>query len=115
MINYNNRYFKMLESTTEGETDTEVIFHYRQEGNVVWGTFYRGTVQMGTLLAKVDETGNLDLRFQFINEKGDFVTGKSDSRLTIREDGRYKLDEFFQVFKDDGSVFDGFSMVEEVR
>lgn len=113
MVNYHNRYFKMLSSTTG--SDNPVIFHYRQEGTIVWGTYSEGTVQMGTFLAKVDAEGHLDLRFQHVDIEGSISTGRSDSRLTVLDDGRYRIEETFELIRPDGSLYHGFSVVEEFR
>jgi hypothetical protein len=37
-INYNDRLFKAVSNSENGEVDESTIFHYRQTGDLVWGT-----------------------------------------------------------------------------
>lgn len=101
-INYHNRYFKMVSSST-GDADAVAgtIFHYRQEGQMVWGTYQGGSVVFGTMLATVSPEGHLDLRFQHLYTTGEIKTGVSESKLTILPDGRYRLDETFHFTGDE--------------
>lgn len=108
-INYHNRYFKMISSSSSDASADDVIFHYRQEGDIVWGTFSGGTASFGTLIAHLDGEGSLDLDFQFYLLSGELVRGNSQSKLIILEDGRYRLEEDFTFI--DGQK--GFSVVEE--
>ncbi len=112
-INYHDRYFKLLQSTASAQANP-VIFHYRQQGEIVWGTYENGSVKMGTFLATVSSEGHLDLHFQHLDQAGNLIKGQSHSRLMILPDGRYCLDECFQVFHADGTVSEGHSVVEEI-
>lgn len=42
-INYNDLIFKAVSNTENGETSTETIFHYKQEGNIIWATYKGGS------------------------------------------------------------------------
>jgi hypothetical protein len=37
-IDYNNRYFRSVGDVAGGDVDADTLFHYRQEGEVVWAT-----------------------------------------------------------------------------
>lgn len=41
-VAYNNRRFVSVASAGGGDVDTETVFHYRQEGEVVWATYDGG-------------------------------------------------------------------------
>lgn len=111
-INYHDRYFKLIQSSTS-EKPNPVIFHYRQQGEIVWGTYENGSVKMGTFLATVSPEGHLDLHFQHVDQHGNLMKGRSNSCLTILPDGRYRLDETFDLILADGTVYRGNSAVEE--
>jgi hypothetical protein len=110
-INYNNRRFLFIKRAEDGLSDT--IFHYYQDGDVVWGTYDGGTIIRGSFLAKADADGILDLRFQHVNVAGEIMTGICQSTPEIMADGRIRLHEDFQWTCGDYSR--STSMVEEIR
>jgi hypothetical protein len=66
-INYNDLIFKAVSNTENGETSTETIFHYKQEGNIIWATYKGGSILYGSLVGTVD------------NEKIDSILGITKS------------------------------------
>lgn len=108
-INYNNRRFLFIKREEDGLSDT--IFHYHQDGDIVWGTYDGGTIIRGNFLAKVDEEGVLDLRFQHVNIAGEIIIGTSLSTPEIMADGRIRLNEDFQW---SGDALRHTSTVEEI-
>jgi hypothetical protein len=95
-FNYHNRYFRSIANTPNGEVSGDTVFHYQQEGNIVSAVYRGGNIVYGTLIAKVDADGCLDMRYQHLNQKGDFMTGKCRSTPTRLPDGRIRLDEEWQ-------------------
>ena len=112
-LNYDQRFFRTVSNTAGGETGAETVFHYRQEGDVVWATYAGGEVAFGTLLAKADALGRLDMRYQQLNRKGEWQMGRCRSVPEVLEDGRYRLHESWQWLTGDGSS--GTSVIEEFR
>ena len=112
MINYNNKKFSSIKSIGTGDVDATTIFHYRQEGDSVWATYKGGAIKMGTLIAKVDSEGKLDMLYQHINMDGDFRTGKCQSTPEILADGRIRLHEIWQWTN--GDLSKGESVIEEI-
>ena len=111
--NYDQRFFRTVSNAPGGETGAETVFHYRQEGEVVWGTYEGGEVVFGTLLAKADEEGRLDMRYQQLNRRGEWRMGRCRSVPEVLADGRYRLHEEWQWLTGDRSS--GTSIVEEFR
>lgn len=59
--NYHNRYFKSVNNSPNGEVGANTIFHYQQQGDMTWATYKGGSIVFGTLIAKVDADGGLDM------------------------------------------------------
>ena len=112
MIDYNNKRFRSVETSENGEVNGETIFHYWQEGNVVWATYKGGNITFGNLVAKVDRNGNLDMLYQHVNSEGMMQTGKCKSVPEQLEDGRIRLHESWEWTSGDQSK--GESVVEEI-
>jgi len=111
-LNYDNRYFVSASNTENGEVDANTIFHYRQRDDVVWATYEGGAIVIGTLVAKVNADGSLDMRYQHVNRAGELMTGKCRSTPEVLPDGRYRLHESWQWTSGDRST--GKSVVEEI-
>ncbi|HEX8141346.1 MAG TPA: hypothetical protein VF553_02045 [Pyrinomonadaceae bacterium] len=112
-INYNGRFFAPVANTENGEVDSSTLFHYYQEGEIVWATYEGGDVRFGTLIAKVDEAGCLDMRYSHVNRDGQLMTGRCKSVPELLPDGRLRLRENWQWTSGDCSS--GESIVEEVK
>ncbi len=113
MINYNNRKFRPLSNSENGETSAETIFHYQQEGNVLTSTYSGGQIQQGHLIGLVDENGVIDMRYHQVNTKGELMTGFCKSTPEILADGRILLHESWQWTSGDCS--EGSSVLEEIK
>jgi hypothetical protein len=112
MVDYDARVFRSVANSDGGDVNEETTFHYHQRDNVVWATYAGGSVVFGTLLAKPDEFGNLDMRYQHVSVDGSFKSGRCQSRPERLPDGRLRLHERWQWT--DGADGQGVSIVEEV-
>ncbi len=111
-IDYHNRRFRTVASTSNGEASEETVFSYRQRGDVVWGTYEGGPVVFGTLVASVDAEGNLDMRYSHVAVSGLLQTGTCLSTPEVLHDGRLRLLEEWRWTCGDGS--EGTSVIEEI-
>jgi len=112
MLDYDARVFRSVANSDVGDVNDETTFHYHQRDNVVWATYAGGPVVFGTLLAKADDFGNLDMRYQHVSVDGSFKSGRCQSRPETLPDGRLRLHERWQWT--DGAEGQGASIVEEV-
>ncbi len=111
-IDYNGRTFRSINNTANGEVDGQTLFHYHQSDQIVWATYQGGGIQWGTLIAKVDAAGRLEMRYQHINAFGELMTGECLSMPEVLSDGRIRLHEKWQWTSGDCSA--GESTVEEL-
>ncbi len=109
-INYHNRKFRTLPDSSEDDSVT--VFHYLQEGNIVTATFKDAHILSGSLIAVMDDTGDLDIRYSYVNTDYDLVTGICRSTPTIMADGRIRLYERWQ--QTSGEMKRGHSIQEEI-
>ena len=110
-INYNNRCFRSVSNSGSGEVDSATVFHYRQEGDVVWATYAGGAIKQGVLVATVGANGRLHMRYSHVNQHGDLMTGQCESVPELLENGRLRLHESWQWTSGDRSS--GTSVIEE--
>ncbi len=112
-INYHDRFFVPVENSASGEVGRGTVFHYRQRGEVVWATYEGGQIRFGTLIAKVNEDGALDMRYQHVNVNGELMTGRCRSMPEVLAGGRLRLHESWQWTSGDCS--EGRSTIEEIK
>jgi len=111
-IDYNHRSFRGVSNSPGGDVDADTVFHYRQQGDVVWATYEGGAVRFGTLTALVLPDGRLDMRYQQVAANGAFKTGRCLSVPEVLPDGRIALYESWEWTE--GGVGGGHSRVEEI-
>lgn len=113
MENYNNKKFRPVSNSENGETSEETLFHYFQDGPILSCTYSGGQIVFGHLIGLVDESGNIDMRYHQINNQGNMMTGICQSKPEILDDGRIRLHETWQWTSGDHSK--GSSLLEEVK
>ena len=96
MINYNDRTFRSVSNSANGEVSNETVFHYKQNGFHITATYSGGNIADGSLSATSDEACNLYMRYQHINTSGQFLTGICFSRPEIMPNGKIRLHEKWQ-------------------
>lgn len=112
MIDYNDRRFVPVSNSENGEVSSEVVFHYKQEGNIITCSYSGGRIRSGQLIALVDDHGCLDMRYHQVNDRGELMTGVCRSTPEVLSDGRVRLLEAWQWTSGDGSA--GTSVLEEL-
>lgn len=56
-MNYNNKKFRPIQNSENGEITEEVIFEYKQTGHVLTSEYAGGQIVKGHLIGLVDEEG----------------------------------------------------------
>ena len=111
-INYDNKKFTATSNSKSGEVSNETVFHYHQKDGVVWAEYKGGEILLGNIIAKCDDKGNLDMRYQHVNQNGDLMTGICKSAPQILDDRRIRLREKWQWTS--GDLSKGESIIEEM-
>lgn len=111
-IHYDGRTFRSVQNTDNGDVSGETIFNYYQRGHIVWADYAGGTIVQGSLIATVDENGQLNMRYHHINISNELMTGKCRSIPELLANGKLRLHEEWQWTCKDGST--GRSVVEEI-
>ena len=111
MIDYNNKTFRPISNTENGETSNETLFHYKQNGNVLTSEYAGGKIKKGHLIGLVDANGGIEMRYHQLNDQGEFMTGICISTPEILENGKIRLHEKWEWTSGDRSK--GQSIIEE--
>ena len=112
MFNYNDKKFKAVKNTMNGETSDETIFHYKQTKNIVTARYSGGKIIEGHLIGLVSIDGEINMRYHQVNANGDLMTGKCQSIPEVLINGKIRLHEEWQWTCVDKSI--GNSIIEEL-
>lgn len=110
-INYHKKRFKAVSNSETGEVDSKTLFHYSQQGDVLWAVYQGTSIKLGTITGLVKEDGSLEFSYQHVNGEGMIRSGKCTSTPEVLGDGRIKLHEKWSW---DGDDLVGESVIEEV-
>ncbi|WP_242972911.1 GNAT family N-acetyltransferase [Anaeromicrobium sediminis] len=113
LIDYNNRVFKSISNSDNGEVSGSTIFKYKQENNIIWAEYSGGQITRGYLIGTSDKEGKLDFSYQHVNIENQIRTGECKSTPEILSDGRIKLLEEWEWTS--GQKSKGSSVLEEVN
>lgn len=111
-MNYNNKKFRPISCSENGEVSTETIFEYKQEGTILTCTYSDSNILKGHLIGKVDIHGNIEMRYHQINNKNELMTGICHATPEILPDGKIRLHEKWQWTSGDFSK--GISVLQEL-
>ena len=111
-INYNDKKFRAVANSENGETSAETIFEYHQDGKILTASYNGGKIVKGHLMGLVDEQGNIDMVYHQVNTEGRLMTGKCHSKPEIMENGKIRLHETWEWTSGDFSK--GTSVIEEL-
>ena len=111
MINYNNKSFRPISNSENGETSNETVFHYKQTGNILSSEYSGGKIKYGHLIGLVDANGTIEMRYHQVNDKDQLMTGICFSKPEILANGKIRLHESWKWTSGDQSK--GESIIEE--
>lgn len=111
MINYNNKTFRPISNSENGETSNATVFHYKQTGNILTSEYSGGKIKSGHLIGLVNSDGTIEMRYHQINDKKELMTGICTSKPEILSNGKIRLHESWEWTSGDFSK--GKSIIEE--
>ncbi len=112
MINYNDKKFQAVSNSPNGEVNSEMIFHYKQEGNRLYCHYFGGKILEGWLEGQVSQEGVIQMNYTQVNTEGIQNAGKCTSTPEVLSNGKIRLHEAWQWTTGDQSK--GTSILEEI-
>jgi len=111
-MNYNNKIFRPVQNSENGETTEETIFVYKQTGNILTSEYKGGQIVKGHLIGLVGKNGDIEMRYHQVNEKGELMTGICHSKPELNQNGKIRLYENWKWTS--GDMSSGESILEEL-
>ena len=76
-INFNNKVFSLVQNTDKGRVDSETIFEYKQNGNLVTADYFGGPIKYGKIIALLEDE-KLDMLYQCSTTDNELKAGKAN-------------------------------------
>ena len=89
-FNFNNKIFVLVDNSKNGTTNTETIFKYQQEGDLVTADYSGGSIKYGKIIA-LYKNDILDMRYQCITSSNELKSGKAIATISTNSEGKIKL------------------------
>jgi len=94
-IDLNNKTFRSAKNANNGEVSDQTVFHYHQEGSMIWAEYYGGQILKGFLIGKVLDN-RIDFTYQHLNQELELMTGTCVSYPIVTVFDKIQLNEFWQ-------------------
>jgi len=89
-FNLNNKTFSLLENSENGKVNTDTIFEYSQQGNLVTADYYGGTIKYGKIIGHLHED-RMDMLYQCLTIDNELKAGKALAKITLTTLGKIKM------------------------
>ena len=89
-FDFNNKRFALIQNSDNGQVDTETIFNYKQEDNLVTADYFGGTIKYGKIIAEL-KSDELNMLYQCLTTDYQLKAGKAIAQISLTENGKIKL------------------------
>ena len=89
-FNFNNKTFSLLENSENGKVNSETLFRYSQEGNLVTADYSGGTIKQGKIIAHLNNN-QLNMLYQCITTENELKAGKAIAEISLTKYNKIKL------------------------
>lgn len=89
-INFNNKKFALVQNSDNGQVNTDTVFEYKQDDNLVTADYYGGSIKYGKIIAKLTDE-QLDMLYQCLTTDNQLKAGKAIAHITLTENNKIKL------------------------
>lgn len=89
-FNFNNKTFSLIENSENGKVNSETVFKYKQEGNLVTADYYGGSIKYGKIIAQLSNN-TLHMLYQCITTENELKAGKAVAEISLTKDKKMKL------------------------
>lgn len=89
-FNFNNKRFALIQNSDSGQVNSETIFEYKQEGNLVTADYFGGTIRYGKIIAELKDD-ELNMLYQCLTTDNELKAGKAIAKISLTDTGKMTL------------------------
>ena len=102
-FNFNNKRFILLENSKNGKVNSDTVFDYQQDGNLVTADYQGGTVKYGKIIARL-EGAELNMLYQCLTMDNELKAGKALAKITLNKHNKMRLKLDWQWLTAEGTT-----------
>ncbi len=88
--NFNNKTFSLIENSENGKVNSETIFQYKQEDNLVTADYFGGSIIYGKIISRL-EGKHLQMLYQCLTKQNELKAGKAIAEISLTGNKKIKL------------------------
>jgi len=89
-FNFDNKKFALIQNSENGQVNTETVFNYKQDNNLVTADYFGGTIKYGKIIAELSDD-KLNMLYQCLTTDNELKAGKALAQISLTENGKIKL------------------------
>ena len=87
---FNNKKFALIENSESGQVNSETVFEYKQQDNLVTADYFGGTIKYGKIIADLKDD-ELNMLYQCLTIDNQLKAGKAIAKISLTDKGKIKL------------------------
>lgn len=89
-FNFDNKRFALIQNSESGQVNSETVFEYKQQDNLVTADYYGGTIKYGKIIADL-KNDELNMLYQCLTTDNQLKAGKAIAKISLADTGKMKL------------------------
>lgn len=89
-FNFDNKRFALIQNSESGQVNSETVFEYKQQDNLVTADYYGGTIKYGKIIADLKDN-ELNMLYQCLTTDNQLKAGKAIAKISLSDNGKIKL------------------------
>ena len=89
-IDFNNKTFVLLDNSENGTADSQTLFKYSQENDLVTANYYGGSIRKGNIIARLMGR-QLHMLYQCLTMENELKAGKATADISIDSNNKIQL------------------------
>lgn len=89
-FNFNNKTFSLIENTENGKVNSETLFDYKQEGDLVTADYSGGNIIYGKIIGHLKDN-SINMLYQCLTATNELKAGKAIAKISLTENKKIKL------------------------
>src|SRR5690606_16105124 len=82
--------FALIQNSDSGQVNSETVFEYKQEGNLVTADYFGGTIRYGKIIAVLKDD-ELIMLYQCLTTDNELKAGKAIAKISVTDIGKMTL------------------------
>jgi hypothetical protein len=89
-FDFDNKKFALIENSESGQVNSETVFEYKQNNNLVTADYFGGTIKYGKIIADL-KGDQLNMLYQCLTTDNVLKAGKAIAKISLSDTGKIKL------------------------